>query len=413
MDEQVRVDEIKENLVSFKTVFEEYAKEIYSDTPRHEYLDKFRTQLQLKEPQITGYILDILGDSAISVGSFGFRATISTGSLLATALLGGNNELPHNFRDFNTPVTSTLNRAIGKIETRLWPSKEISELAIGMISRLETFLNSQIEYADLLPKIRAAKRPKKELIRKVSDLRLYLLEESGKYKGVIAELTGITTNLIKDMSMETKTDRWVFAFKVNPNASSLNTLIRNIDLTKQAIGKLKADIEAGRRNNTGQPIGETTKDRDTLQIIENICNQFHTVARQLRKRHNSRPTLEVNDEYDVQDLMHGLLKLYFGDIRTEEWTPSYAGSSKKMDFLLKDQQVVIEVKKTRDNLKDREIGQQLNEDITYYKGHSDCRTLVCFVYDPEGNIGNPIGLGNDLAKRSSSDLEVKMFIQSS
>lgn len=124
MDEQVRVNEIKEALVYFLRIFEEYANEIFSDHPQRERLNTLRTQLQRQEPQITEYVVDILGDSAISVGSFGVRATLSYRKLLASALLGGNNELRHNFRDFNTPVTSTLNRAIGKLEAGLWPPKD-------------------------------------------------------------------------------------------------------------------------------------------------------------------------------------------------------------------------------------------------------------------------------------------------
>ena len=57
-----------------------------------------------------------------------------------------------------------------------------------------------------------------------------------------------------------------------------------------------------------------------------ICTRFHLVARQLRKRHDDRSTLDISDEYDVQDLLHSLLCLFFDDIRSEEGTPSYAGS---------------------------------------------------------------------------------------
>lgn len=135
---------------------------------------------------------------------------------------------------------------------------------------------------------------------------------------------------------------------------------------------------------------------ECLPIIERICNRFHLVARQMRLRHNSRNTLNVEDEYDVQDLLHVLLIQYFDDIRPEEWTPSYAGSSSRMDFLLKQEQVVIEVKKTRNLLGAKEIGEQLIIDIEKYRAHPDCLRLICFVYDPEGRIANPRGIENDL-----------------
>ncbi len=134
------------------------------------------------------------------------------------------------------------------------------------------------------------------------------------------------------------------------------------------------------------------------ELVERTARRFHTVARQLRQRHGERGTLCIEDEYDVQDLLHALLKLFFSDVRSEEWTPSYAGGSARMDFLLKAEQVVVEVKMTRQGLKDREIGNQLLEDIGRYRAHGDCRTLICFVYDPHGHINNPAGLERDLSR---------------
>lgn len=132
--------------------------------------------------------------------------------------------------------------------------------------------------------------------------------------------------------------------------------------------------------------------------LERMCLRFHMVARQLRVRYSSRSTLEIDDEYDVQDLLHAILKLNFDDVRREEWTPSYAGGSARADFLLKEEGIVIEVKKTRQGLSVADIGAQLLVDIARYQTHPDCKQLVCFIYDPEGRIGNPIGLERDLEK---------------
>lgn len=60
--------------------------------------------------------------------------------------------------------------------------------------------------------------------------------------------------------------------------------------------------------------------------------------------------------------------------------------------------VVIEVKKTRQGLSVPDIGAQLLVDIARYQTHPDCKQLVCFIYDPEGRIGNPVGLERDLEK---------------
>lgn len=151
------------------------------------------------------------------------------------------------------------------------------------------------------------------------------------------------------------------------------------------------------------------KPQAPLAHIENICSKFHLIAKQMRQRYKNRETLDIQDEYDVQDLLHVLLTLYFNDIRPEEWTPSYAGSSSRMDFLLKKEQVVIEAKKTRKGLGSKEVGEQLIVDIAKYQSHPDCKTLICFVYDPEGGIPNPKGIENDL-NRTEGDLTVKVII---
>lgn len=143
-----------------------------------------------------------------------------------------------------------------------------------------------------------------------------------------------------------------------------------------------------------------------IKQLKHIFAGFHKIAKQLRSRHGNRNTLDIKDEYDVQDLLHALLRMYFDDIRAEEWVPSYAGRSSRMDFLLKNEKIVIEVKKTRETMKDKELGEQLIIDIDKYKAHPSCERLICFVYDPEGLIGNPKGIETDLNSAHNGFVEV-------
>ena len=144
--------------------------------------------------------------------------------------------------------------------------------------------------------------------------------------------------------------------------------------------------------------------------IELIINRFHQVARQLRLRYNSRNTLDINDEYDVQDLFHALLKLYFDDVRPEEYTPSYAGANSRIDFVLKDESIIIEIKKSRKTLTAKKLGEELMIDSQRYQAHPDCKRIICFVYDPEGFITNPKGIENDLSK-DTNGIPVSVFIR--
>jgi hypothetical protein len=138
--------------------------------------------------------------------------------------------------------------------------------------------------------------------------------------------------------------------------------------------------------------------KDAVELVVQISRRFHQCARQLHNRHDARSTIAIKDEYDVQDLLHALLRLHFDDVRPEEWTPSYAGTSSRMDFLLKKERVIVETKMTRKNLGQKDVVNQLTEDAARYRQHPDCDALVCFVYDPEGRCFNPAALENDITK---------------
>lgn len=150
-------------------------------------------------------------------------------------------------------------------------------------------------------------------------------------------------------------------------------------------------------------------EQEKYDAINTIANRFHVVVMQLRQRYNSRSTIDVNDEYDVQDLFHTLLKLYFNDVRPEEWNPSYAGGSSRCDFLLPEINTIIEIKKTRQSMSTKELGEQLIIDIVKYKKHPQCRRLICFVYDPEGRVNNPRGIEIDLSD-CDSEIDVRTII---
>lgn len=146
-------------------------------------------------------------------------------------------------------------------------------------------------------------------------------------------------------------------------------------------------------------------------ILSNIFNNFSRFVHQLkRKRHNDRDCF-ISDEYDVQDLLHAILKLHFEDVREEDCTPQNAGSCNRIDFLINDNQTAIEVKYAKESHKDKQIGDELIIDIAKYSKHPNCKSLYCFVYDPEYCISNPKGLENDLNNKSTDDFKVKVFVR--
>ena len=144
--------------------------------------------------------------------------------------------------------------------------------------------------------------------------------------------------------------------------------------------------------------------------IERVFKHFKNVAVQLTRRHSERDTLLIQDEYDVQDLLRALLALYYDDVRPEEWTPSYAGSSVRIDFLIPEIEAVIEVKKTRPSMSDKTLSEELIIDIEKYQTHPTCKKIYCFVYDPDMILRNPAAIKNDLEKMH--DGFVRIYIES-
>lgn len=54
----------------------------------------------------------------------------------------------------------------------------------------------------------------------------------------------------------------------------------------------------------------------------------------LAYRRKETEQLRFAEEYDVQDLLHSLLRRWLQDLRPKEYTPIYAWKSTCMDFLL-------------------------------------------------------------------------------
>jgi len=137
---------------------------------------------------------------------------------------------------------------------------------------------------------------------------------------------------------------------------------------------------------------------NAADVVENLCRRLPAFLAQLRQRHDGRNTLEANDEYDVQDALHAVLRLHFADVRDEEWAPSHAATSTRLDLLLKGERIVIETKMTRQSLTQKKLLDEIAIDKERYRSHPDCGEVVFFVFDPGGHLKNPVALENDASE---------------
>lgn len=143
---------------------------------------------------------------------------------------------------------------------------------------------------------------------------------------------------------------------------------------------------------------DETSEADADAAIERMLDRFPDVVASINRRHAEREGFAINDEYDVQDLLKSICLAYFDDVRVEEAVPGFAGKNSRADIFLKDEERFIEVKMTRDGLRDKKLGEELSIDIPQYREHQGCKRLFCFIYDPGRLVRNPTGLKRDLER---------------
>lgn len=99
---------------------------------------------------------------------------------------------------------------------------------------------------------------------------------------------------------EILSNQYVFNHDVHKeNASLIKNIIQELEENEDFY---KSELDSLRK-----------PDREMLLTdiaLENLLNKFHQIVIQLRDRYDDRDTLDVSDEYDVQDLLHSLLKIY-------------------------------------------------------------------------------------------------------
>lgn len=153
--------------------------------------------------------------------------------------------------------------------------------------------------------------------------------------------------------------------------------------------------------------------KDLKTLITTIVQSTSKSILPLQRRRKNSKNIDFNNEYDYQDFLYSMLIPWVKDIRPEEFTPSYAGTSKRVDFLLKDHSLFVEVKYARDKTHAKKIGDEITIDIHHYQSHPECRYLVAIIYDPKRHISNPDGFISDLSRKYTSgenELDVEILI---
>lgn len=138
---------------------------------------------------------------------------------------------------------------------------------------------------------------------------------------------------------------------------------------------------------------ETADTPAAHEALLRLLTRFHVYAKELQAQPRAgHSAWKITDEYDVQHALCALLRTHFDNVKPEETTPSLAGSSSRVDFLLVNERTGVEAKMMRDSLTERKLGEQLLLDVAHFPSHPQCESLIFLIFDPTHMIRDPVGL---------------------
>ncbi|WP_157181959.1 hypothetical protein [Nocardia testacea] len=150
---------------------------------------------------------------------------------------------------------------------------------------------------------------------------------------------------------------------------------------------------------------------DSLELLENISRKLpESLSILAEGARSGRAGLVVNDEYDLQHILHSITVLHFEEVQAEEPTPTMGGRSSRLDFLLKRERLAIETKMTRESLTLPKLREELASDVAWFRGHPHVQGLFILIYDPKRRIRNSTGVENDLNSLTGDDFTVRAVI---
>jgi hypothetical protein len=120
------------------------------------------------------------------------------------------------------------------------------------------------------------------------------------------------------------------------------------------------------------------------EVVRDVLNNFSNAVQKITKiRRSDHSLFLIADEYDVQDILYVILKSIFPNLRDEDPIPKVGAKSTKIDLILREEKILIEVKmiKVKD-LNEIHFIEQLKVDFESYHECKWLKKLFCFVYDP-------------------------------
>jgi len=144
-------------------------------------------------------------------------------------------------------------------------------------------------------------------------------------------------------------------------------------------------LEELRQKLIAQSVSIKIQNLTAKEIVEQVLREFGNAVKKITfDRRKGHETFEINDEYDVQDLLYVILKSVFPKLIIEDPAPKAGPTSSRVDMSIREEGIVIEIKMIKTNDSDeKKFISQLKEDFESYYTYPYMRELLVYVYDPE------------------------------
>ncbi len=135
-----------------------------------------------------------------------------------------------------------------------------------------------------------------------------------------------------------------------------------------------------------------------LSLLLSILNSTPDVIGKWKHRRQGKDTVEIKDEYDIQDFLYAMLRGAFPTLQYENPTKKTGLTSNIADFTIEDLGLFLEVKYIANQQGAKRAQKECKEDIISYGKQDTCNKIIFFIYDPNKCIANQyafsVGLGD-------------------
>lgn len=117
--------------------------------------------------------------------------------------------------------------------------------------------------------------------------------------------------------------------------------------------------------------------------VELLCRRLPQAARILGSRsRKGKTSYSITDEYDVQDLLHAVLRAYLKFSVQEDPLPKVAGAkSSRTDISIEDLGILIEVKYVHGPSDQKRLFDEYSQDLVLYAKWPHLKTLIYLIYN--------------------------------